>query len=86
MENHTAATTFISFLPLIVMSIFFGVTANLLAKEKERNVMTWTILGIIPMVNFVCIWYFAGAANLKLERKMDELITKLDAARNQNLH
>jgi hypothetical protein len=37
----------------------------------------WTILGAIPIVNIVCVWFFIGAANLRLERKLDELSRRM---------
>lgn len=67
-----------SLLPLFFMSIFMGVTAHLLAKDKGRNVLLWTVLGVIPFVNFLCITYFVGAANLRAERKLDELLARHD--------
>jgi len=68
----------LSLLPLLLMSAFMGVTAFLLARDKGRNVVLWTVLGIIPFVNFLCITYFIGAANLRAERKLDELLARLD--------
>jgi len=53
-----------------------------LAKEKGRNVTLWTILGAIPIVNFFCIWFFVGAANLSLERKIDELSKRIARGTN----
>lgn len=64
----------IAFLPLVIISIFIAIPAYLLAKEKGRNVRLWTVLGLIPMVNFVCMWFFVGAANLRLEKKIDALL------------
>jgi O-antigen/teichoic acid export membrane protein len=78
-EGSSTAGAIAGMLPIILMSLFIAVSANLLAKEKGRNVIKWTILGAIPIVNFVCIWFFVGAANLKLERKLDELAARLDA-------
>lgn len=62
------------FLPLGVLSIAVAVIACLLARDKGRNVVLWTVLGVIPVVNFVCIWFFVGASNLRLERKLDRLL------------
>jgi len=64
----------IAFLPLIIISIVMAIPANVLAKEKGRNVMKWTILAAIPIVNFALLWFFIGAANLRLERKIDQLL------------
>ena len=77
MEND-APNIFITFLPLIFMSLLMAISAYLLAKEKGRNVALWTVLALIPIVNFACIWFFIGASNLKLERKLDALMSQLN--------
>jgi O-antigen/teichoic acid export membrane protein len=78
MEN-SGPSIFVSFLPLIFMSLLMAVSAHFLAKEKGRNVTKWTILALIPVVNFACIWFFIGASNLKLERKIDDLTLLLQS-------
>jgi hypothetical protein len=37
-------------LPILVLFIF-AIVSHMLAKEKGRNVVLWTILGFIPVVN-----------------------------------
>jgi hypothetical protein len=81
MQENPGANGLITFLPLLLMSFLFAVVAHFLAKEKGRKVILWTVLGAIPIVNFFCLWFFVGAANLKLERKMDELLA-LEKARS----
>lgn len=76
--DNTSASLLISFLPLILMSLLMAIAANLLAREKGRNITKWTILALIPVVNFACIWFFIGAANLHTERKLDEILKRLD--------
>ena len=63
-----------SLIPLLLMSIFVAIVAHLLAKDKGRNVVLWTVLGCIPFVNWLCMSYFIGASNLRTERKIDELL------------
>ena len=65
---------FLQLLPLIVLSIPIGLMAKSLAVEKGRNVAKWTVLGFIPFINFFAMYYFMGAANLRLERKIDALL------------
>lgn len=79
MEN-SAPNMFLTFIPLILMSLLMAIPAHLLAKEKGRNVALWTVLALIPIVNFACIWFFIGASNLKLERKIDDLIQRMNTA------
>lgn len=59
-----------------IISIPIAVTAYKLAKEKGRNVTLWTILGCLPLVNFSCLQFFVGATNLRLEKKIDDLLAK----------
>ena len=77
-ESPVGAIT--GMLPIIFLSVIIAVSAHLLAKEKGRNALKWTILGAIPFVNIACVWFFVGAANLKLERKLDELAARIDAS------
>lgn len=65
-------------MPLVFMSLLMAVSAYLLAKDKGRNAVLWTILAFIPILNFACMWYFVGASNLKLERKLDALMNQLN--------
>ena len=58
----------------ILMLFIFAFIAHMLAKEKGRNVVLWTVLGFIPVVNIFCMWFFVGAANLRLEKKIDQLL------------
>ena len=58
----------------MLFSVPVAILANLLAKEKGRNITRWTVLGAIPLVNWFCLWFFVGAANLRVERKIDELL------------
>ena len=64
----------LQFVPLGVLSTALGVVAWLLARDKGRNVVLWTVLGVVPVVNLFSIWFFVGAANLRLERKIDQLL------------
>jgi hypothetical protein len=79
MQAHPGSP-FLSLLPLLLMSLCMGVASYFLAKDKGRSPVKWAILGSIPIVNFACVWYFIGASNLRLERKIDALIAQLNAA------
>ncbi len=71
-----------SVLRLIVLLLVMCVPAGLayfLAKDKGRNVGLWTILGFIPFLNLIFLLYFISATNLRLEGKLDRIISKLDA-------
>jgi len=70
---------FWSLLPLLFMLLPSAITAYFLAKEKERSVVKWTLLGAIPFIGFFFVWFFVGAASWKQERKLEEIIERLAA-------
>lgn len=80
MEPETQSNL-MSLLPLLIMTIPLGIAARMLAKEKGRNVTRWTVLGFIPIVNYFCLFFFIGAANLRLEKKIDQLLERLNSGK-----
>lgn len=67
----------ISLIPFLMISCCLAFVSWALAKEKGRNVILWTVLGLIPIVNWFCMLLFIGAANLRLEKKFDEILDTL---------
>ena len=76
----TSGGGLLAFLPLILISIFIAIPTHLLAKDKGRNVSLWTVLGLIPLVNWFCMPFFIGASNLRLEKKIDALLENRNVA------
>jgi len=77
MQAAAQPPAFLSFIPLLFICCAIGYLANLLAKEKGRNVGLWTVLGLVPLVNFCCMFYFAGASNRLVEAKLNEILEHL---------
>jgi hypothetical protein len=75
--QSNALEALISLIPFLIVSCLMGFVAKALAKDKGRDVVLWTILGCIPFLNMFCIPFFIGAANLRLERKVDEVLRRL---------
>ena len=73
------ADPLMSFLPLLIMTIPLIFICRQLAKEKGKNVGLWTVLGIIPLVNYFAVIYLMGAANVQLEQKIDLLLSRIKA-------
>jgi hypothetical protein len=73
---HPAEIYMTQYLPMLLVSLGFAVVGYKLAREKGRNVALWTVLGAIPVLNFVCIPFFVGATNLELARKLDEVLAR----------
>ena len=78
--GHSWTDFVIQFTPITILSLVFGFTVRALAKEKGRNVALWTMLGFIPLINLFMIPYFVGAANLRLEGKLDAVLKALGQA------
>jgi hypothetical protein len=74
--NETASPL-ASFLPIIILSVTWSITAFLLAKQKGRKPFLWAILALLPFINFLLIWYLIGASDLKHEEKINEIIERL---------
>lgn len=81
MTQASTAGALIPFVTLILFSGTIATVAFLLAREKGRNVALWTVLGAVPFVNFVCLWFFIGAANLRLESQIVQLVQDCGRAR-----
>ncbi len=86
MESSSGQTAFLSLLPISILSVACAIVANLLAREKGRSVGVWTVLGLIPIINFVCLYYFMGAANLCLEKKLDRILADLRKKSEETEH
>jgi hypothetical protein len=77
METAAHPPGFISFVPLMFICFVTAALSYQLAKEKGRNVGLWAVLGLVPLVNFCCMFYFAGASNLNLEAKLNEILRQM---------
>jgi len=75
---------FISLLPLILASIPIVIVCHRLAKEKGKDLTLWTILGIIPLVNYFAMFYLIGAVNTQLQRKVDRMLSLLEKKNGQD--
>jgi hypothetical protein len=73
---ETQPSVFLGLLPMILFAVPTAIVANMLAREKERNVVLWTIVGAMPVIGFFGLWFFVGAANFRLEKKIDELLKR----------
>ena len=68
----------VGLIPLSIMIIPFVLICHMLAKEKGKNVTLWTVLGIIPLVNFYAMVYLVGSVNTILEEKLDRVLLLLE--------
>lgn len=59
---------------LLLPSLILGFIGNALANDKGRPVVKWTIISFIPIVNCIGLIFLIGCTNLRLERKIDELL------------
>lgn len=75
MENATTYSI-MNLLPLafFILKLAIAVASYKLSKRKGRNVILWTALGLIPVVNFASILFLIGASDLALDRKVKTYI------------
>ncbi len=77
-QTFTQPNPMISFLPLVIIMVPLIFVVRKLAIEKGKNVVLWTILACIPIVNFIILWYIVGTPNKRLEDKLDKILEYLD--------
>lgn len=73
--NESQPNALMQLIPLLIISVFFGFVVIALAKEKGRRVGLWALLGFMPIINFYLFWFFVGASNQRVERKIDALLS-----------
>mgnify|MGYP003979418163 CR=1 FL=1 len=67
-------STLLSFLPMIILLLYTGITNYYVAKDKGRNVPAWTIVGLIPVVGFLSFVALCSLSCLITRRKLDEIL------------
>jgi hypothetical protein len=64
----------IQLLPLILMGIAASILSFNLAKAKGYSAVKFTILGLIPIVNWFTTAYLIGAPDRVLRARLDALL------------
>jgi hypothetical protein len=72
-------TLWLSFLPLLVMTIPLGIICYHLAKNKGLRVVPWIFWGFIPIVNYFILIYLVGAKDKLIDDKLNNIIRILEA-------
>jgi uncharacterized BrkB/YihY/UPF0761 family membrane protein len=49
----------------------------MLAKEKGKDITLWTVLSLIPLINFFVLLYLVGTPNTALDKKVDRILNLL---------
>ena len=77
-QSFNQPNPFLSLLPLIIIMIPMIFVINKLAREKGKDVILWTVLACIPLINFIILPYIVGTPSKILEDKMDKIIEILN--------
>jgi len=77
-QSFNQPNPILSLLPLIIIMIPMIFVIRKLAKEKGKDVILWTVLACIPIVNFIVLPYIVGTPSKILENKMDIIIETLN--------
>lgn len=72
----------LQFLPIVLLIIPTAIVVNRLAMEKGKNVVLWTLLACIPLVNIVSVFYIVGTSNKQQDEKLDRIIELLKEKNN----
>lgn len=67
------ADVFTSFLPMIVIFIGFAIGNYFIADRMGRNKIVWVILTLIPIVNFIFLYYVIYSVILYILDKLNGL-------------
>jgi hypothetical protein len=77
-QSFNQTNPFVSLLPLIIIMIPMIFVIRILAKEKGKDVVLWTVLACIPVVNFIILPYIIGTPSKIIEDKIDKVIETLN--------
>ncbi len=53
---------------IFIQGVSLGVLCFLLAKSKNRNSKIASILGFIPMINYLAVLYYVGVPKLEIRQ------------------
>jgi len=65
------------FVSFIVIYIPVVLICYMLAKEKGKDITLWTVLSLIPVINFFVLLYLVGTPNTALDKKVDRILNLL---------
>jgi len=74
----------VSLLPMIVIMIPMAFIINKLAKEKGKNVVLWTVLACIPIVNIFILPYIVGTPSKIQEEKLNKILALMEKQELEN--
>jgi len=65
------------FVSFIVIYITVVLICYMLAKGKDKDITLWTVLSLIPVMNFFVLLYLVGTPNTALDKKVDRILNLL---------
>ena len=68
----------VSFVPLLIITIPFLVTMFFLARRKGKNFLPYFILGLIPLANFIAVIWLASQTDASVKAELEDLRRRLD--------
>ena len=68
----------VAFIPLVLFTVPLIFVVRKLAIEKGKDVILWTVLACIPIVNIFITWYIVGAPSKIIEDKLDKILEQLN--------
>jgi hypothetical protein len=74
MEQTSAASTLVNFIPIILILVPIFIFVFRMAKKLGENAVLYGILSLIPFVNAFALLYMLVSAMSKMGRKLDRVV------------
>jgi hypothetical protein len=78
MESSISPSPLVQLLPLLIVTIIYGGVAIAIGRRKVENLILWTVLCLIPIVNMFALIFLISKTDLRVLKELDELRARLD--------
>jgi hypothetical protein len=76
---HIQPPVWVSFVPLVIITIPFLFTLFFLARRKGKSFVPYLLLGLVPGANVIAAIWLASQTDASVRAELDELRRRLDA-------
>jgi hypothetical protein len=79
MDAASGSNPLLQLVPMLVISVIYGAIAISIGRRKVRNLALWTILCIIPFVNFFAVLFLISKTDIKVLNEITNIRPRLEA-------
>jgi hypothetical protein len=77
--THVQPPLWVSFVPLVIITVPFLVMMLFLARRKGKSLTVYFLLGLIPVANMVAALWLASQTDASVKAELEDLRRRLDA-------